>query len=101
MPDDEEIHRPRSFIRHVATVTLPDDQKIDMHLDEDPEEQDQALHDPIVYDTDDFDSEELAGGVKKELDSLRSFEVFEEVPVSECSLEELQNAYNYRWVHRR
>ncbi len=104
--DDEEIARPLAF-RHVSTVTipnkksLPSQERIEMHLNEDPYERNQALHDPIVYDTDEFNADELSEGMKKEIDSLRSFEVYAEVPISECSSEEIQNAYNYRWVHRR
>jgi len=103
----QAVVRPRvaTLRRIVLTLTgdpKPDDLPIHPRIEpnEDLDEQEIALRDPIISDPGEFDQEELSKAMTKEIDSLRNFQVFQEVSIQDCSEDEIRNAYYCKWVHR-
>ena len=69
----------------------------------DREEELQALRaaEPVLWYDTEFDREqEIIAGMKKEMTSIKDFDVYEEKLITECTSEQLQNAISTKWVKR-
>ena len=89
-----------SIDRVSSEVLLKSGKKLKIIPNEDLKELLHASKNPVIIrNSSDFSSEELAVSMKKEFDSLRSFDVFEEVKTSSLSPEQLKSAIKTRWVH--
>ena len=57
------------------------------------------LTEPQLFKTEaEFPEEYLVPALKKEMDSKRKFDVYDEVPLSECTLDEINGALPTKWV---
>ncbi len=68
----------------------------------DREEELQALRaaEPVLWYDTEFGREQEIAGVKKEMTSIKDFDVYEEKLITECTSEQLQNAISTKWVKR-
>jgi hypothetical protein len=82
----------------VYAFTLPNKTTIEIEPNEEPDENHSTFEN---LDSNGFTDDELRISMTKEFESLKDFEVFKEIPISECSEDEIRNAYSYTWVHRR
>ena len=80
---------------------MKDGNSIDITVNEDPEEIRLRLREPVILQPhEEFSNEDLAKGMKAEMNAMETFDVFEEVPISQLQDEEIRTALDMTWVHR-
>ena len=87
----------------VAAVTTKSDLEVPVHVNQDERELllAKTLENPQVWYETEFAYEEEVAGMKKEMLSMKNFDVFDEVPTSSLSEEALSEAISTRWVNVR
>ena len=87
----------------VAAVTTKSDLEVPVHVNQDERELllAKTLENPQVWYETEFPYEEEVAGMKKEMLSMKNFDVFDEVPTSSLSEEALSEAISTRWVKVR
>ena len=87
----------------VAAVTTKSDLEVPVHVNQDERELllAKTLENPQVWYETEFPYEEEVAGMKKEMLSMKNFDVFDEVPTSSLSEEALSEAMSTRWVKVR
>ena len=84
----------------VGAVTLQNGETVPIEVNEDEDEIQQRFDEPVIYQNpDEFDEEELKASMKKEMDSLRAFDVFDEVSKEESLSTDSAQILDLRWVH--
>ena len=58
------------------------------------------LEEPLIYDSGEFDYDKLKDGMQKDMESMKKFEVYEEVNVEQLSPDQQASILPSRWVHR-
>ena len=48
-----------------------------------------------------FTEQEVKEGMMEEMESMKGFEVYDEIPIENCSQEDIDNALDCTWVKRR
>ena len=103
---ERDSTRPRLRINAV-TVALKSGKKITTATSEDPQEvrAEQRLLEPHIYNNEGFDTEKLKQGMQKEMESMRTQGVYEEVDVTKLTPQQrqeldLDNIIESRWVYR-
>ena len=48
-----------------------------------------------------FTEQEVKEGMMEEMKSMKGFEVYDEIPIDNCSQEDIDNALDCTWVKRR
>ena len=98
--------RPRLYnINQVTAVELKNGETIDVCANEDYQETKEMLDavtmldDPEIIDTEGFPMDMLQEGMKKEMSSMTTFNVFKEVKVTDLSQDDVRQALPTRWVH--
>ena len=81
-------------------MSLRAGEEMQVSLSEDIEPTSETHDSPYIYDPGDFPPEELSKGMTQEMESMRYFDVFTEVPVSSLPPELVRTAITTRWVHR-
>jgi len=87
---------------YVCEISLKNGDNIEIHVNEDPEEKKLELmsKEPLLWYSTEFDEKLLKAGMKRELQSLKDFEVFEEVETSNLSEQQVTSAIPTGWVHK-
>ena len=92
---------------NAVTVALKSGKKITTATSEDPQEvrAEQRLLEPHIYNNEGFDTEKLKQGMQKEMESMRTQGVYEEVDVTKLTPQQrqeldLDNIIESRWVYR-
>ena len=74
---------------------------VEVNCDEEEAVAEAKLANPIIWDaTEEFPEEAQATGMNKEMGSMKDFEVYTEVPVENCSSEQVKGAIGVKWVKR-
>jgi hypothetical protein len=75
---------------------------IDIHVNEEPEEKKHELmsQEPLLWFDTELDHELVKAGMKREIQSLKDFDVFEEVPTDSLTQEQLRTVIPTGWVHK-
>ena len=83
----------------VDEVVGKDGTKIDVEVNAEEGELDQEmrLSEPLLWESE-FPPEAERKGMMKEMDSMKNFEVYDEVKVDECTQEQIDGALDCRWV---
>ena len=83
----------------VDEVVGKDGTKIDVEVNAEEGELDQEmrLSEPLLWESV-FPPEAERRGMMKEMDSMKNFEVYDEVKVDECTQEQIDGALDCRWV---
>ena len=86
----------------VCEISLKNGDAIEIHVNEDPEEKKLELmsQEPLLWYETEFDEELLKAGMKRELQSLKDFDVFEEIHTSNLSDQQIKSAIPTGWVHK-
>ena len=84
---------------HSCEVVGKDGTKIDVDVNAEEGELDQEmrLSEPLLWESE-FPPEAERRGMMKEMDSMRNFEVYDEVKVDDCTQEQIDGALDCRWV---
>ena len=84
-------------------MTTKSDLEVPVHVNQDERELllAKTLENPQVWYETEFPYEEEVAGMKKEMLSMKNFDVFDEVPTSSLSEEALSEAISTRWVKVR
>ena len=70
---------------------------VDVNAEEGELDQEMRLSEPLLWESE-FPPEAERRGMMKEMDSMRNFEVYDEVKVDECTQEQIDGALDCRWV---
>ena len=92
-----------AFTAYVASVTVGDTE-VPVSRNEDTEEltRELALTEPCLNHVEpEFTEEEVKDGMKLEMNSMKGFEVYDEIPIENCSQNDIDNALDCTWVKRR
>ena len=92
-----------AFTACVASVTVGDTE-VPVSRNEDTEEltRELALTEPCLNHVEpEFTEEEVKDGMKLEMNSMKGFEVYDEIPIENCSQDDIDNALDCTWVKRR
>ena len=83
----------------VDEVVGKDGTKIDVDVNAEEGELDQEMRvsEPLLWESE-FPPEAERIGMMKEMDSMRNFEVYDEVKVDDCTQEQIDGALDCRWV---
>ena len=87
-------------VSSVATV----DGNVSISRNEDTEEitEDLKLVKPqLNYVENRFTEQEVIGGIEAEIRSMKSFDVYDEIPIENCSQEDINNALDCTWTKQR
>ena len=87
----------------VVETTLKNGIAVPVNVNMDHEElhQEIRLSEPVVWDvTREFPEEAQRIGMNHEMKSMKDFNVYTEVPIDQCSQEDIDNAIGVRWVKR-
>ena len=111
-----EIEESRSKVLRVSSITshgicvgsyicevgLKNGDLIDIHVNEEPEEKKHELmsQEPLLWFDTELDHELVKAGMKREIQSLKDFDVFEEVPTDSLTQEQLRACIPTGWVHK-
>ena len=93
-------------LNHVNTficqVNLKNGNEIPIEPNVEPSEKefDLIAKEPLLWYEPEFQKELVIEGMKKELECVKEFDVYDEVTVGELSPEELRNCIPTRWVHK-
>ena len=98
LPDDKRL----TFAAiGVFSVTLKDGTEVPVAVNEDTEEKQTEikLNEPQLLRTEpEFPDELVIEGMQKEMKSMKEFDVYEEVPIEQCSQEDIDSALDCKWV---
>ena len=98
-----------SVVSHIAGLvgvteaTLKNGMKVPVHVNMDHEElhQEIRLSEPVIWDvTREYPEEAQRIGMNQEMKSMKDFDVYTEVPIDQCSQEDIDQAIGVRWVKR-
>ena len=92
-----------AFTACVASVTVGDTE-VPVSRNEDTEEltRELGLTEPCLNHVEpELTEEEVKDGMKLEMNSMKGFEVYDEIPVENCSQNDIDNALDCTWVKRR
>ena len=87
----------------VTETTLKNGVNVPVHVNMDYEElhQEIRLSEPVIWDvTREYPEEAQRIGMNKEMKSMKDFDVYTEVPIDQCSQEDIDQAIGVRWVKR-
>ena len=70
---------------------------VDVNAEEGELDQEMRLSEPLLWESE-FPPEAERRGMMKEMDSMRNFEVYDEVKVDDCTQEQIDGALDCRWV---
>ena len=70
---------------------------VDVNAEEGELDQEMRLSEPLLWESE-FPPEAERRGMMKEMDSMRNFEVYDEVKVDDCTQEKVDGALDCRWV---
>ncbi|OLQ00764.1 hypothetical protein AK812_SmicGene16545 [Symbiodinium microadriaticum] len=78
-------------------ITVP----VNVNMDHEELHQEIRLSEPVIWDvTREFPEEAQRIGMNHEMKSMKDFNVYTEVPIDQCSQEDIDNAIGVRWVKR-
>eukprot|EP00435_Cladocopium_sp_Y103_P020287 s1005_g4.t4 len=101
--EEPDPTQPTSKMRiNAITVTLKNGKQVKTATSEDQQEvrNEQRLLEPMIFDTQGFEPEQLRQGMMKEMQSMVQQDVFEETHISNTTPHERANIVDSRWVHR-
>ena len=85
--------------QRISAVLLSDGRKIEIHANEDENEQKASERDPVIYENlTEFSDEDLKQAMKSEMESLESFETKEDVPLTSVEDSVISTAMTLLWV---
>ena len=88
-----------SFVGVNAVTTVDSDIPVEVNQDEDEKKTELRLLEPqLLREEAEFPSEHLVPAMQKEMKSMKDFDVYEEVPLTECSQEDIDGALESLWV---
>ena len=70
---------------------------VDVNAEEGAPDQEMRLSEPLLWESE-FPPEAERRGMMKEMDSMKNFEVYDEVKVDDCTQEQIDGAFDCRWV---
>ena len=74
---------------------------VNVNMDHEELHQEIRLSEPVIWDvTREFPEEAQRIGMNHEMKSMKDFNVYTEVPIDQCSQEDIDNAIGVRWVKR-
>ncbi|MCP4193304.1 MAG: hypothetical protein GY768_22050 [Planctomycetaceae bacterium] len=75
-------------------------QDIPIEVNEDPSEREQHLRDPAIFENvEDFDANDLKESMKKEMQSMMEFDVYDTVDIATLDPDSVKQAMTLKWVH--
>ena len=78
----------------MASIILQDGYEIDAEVNEDLEEAQRALKDPIIFENKtEFEEDDLKKAMKAEMRSMDDFDVADDVPIEQCTQEQVNGAH--------
>ena len=93
---------PRFTIGVICTATVYGDVPVSRKEDTEEIVEEMKLVEPqLDYIEDEFAEQEVIDGIQIEMKSMKSFNVYDEIPVEHCSQEDIDNALDGTWVKRR
>ena len=93
---------PRFTIGVICTTTVDGDVPISRNEDTEEIVEELKLVTPqLDYIEDEFTEQEVIDGMQTEMTSMKSFDVYDEIPIEHCSQEDIDNALDGTWVKRR
>ena len=93
--EDNDLEEPKAKVRRLAMIC-----GIELVPCEEPAIE-RKLEDPMLeYQIDDYPTDQLAQAMKDEMDSMKSFGVYDEIDKHTLSADQRRSAMPTRWVHR-
>ena len=93
---------PRFAISVICTATVDGDVPVSRNEDtEEIVEELKLVESHLDYIEDEFTEQEVIDAMQTEMKSMKSFDVYDEIPIEHCSQEDIDNALDGSWVKRR
>ena len=93
---------PRFTIGVICTAIVDGDVPVSRNEDTEEIVEELKLVEPqLDYIEDEFTEQEVIDGMQTEMKSMKSFDVYDEIPIEHCSQEDIDNALDGTWVKRR
>ena len=93
---------PKFTIGAISATTVDGDVPVCRKQDTEEIIEELKLVEPqLDYVENEFPEEEVIDGMQIEMKSMKSFDVYDEIPIEKCSQEDIDNAWDGTWVKRR
>ena len=93
---------PKFTIGAICATTVEGDVPVSRNEDTEEIVEELKLVEPqLDYIEDEYTEQEVIDGMQTEMKSMKSFDVYDEIPIEHCSQEDIDNALDGTWVKRR
>ena len=97
MPDDKRL--TIAYVGVHSVTSRDTDIPVEVNEDETEKQTQLRLLEPQLFDHDpEFPDEDVIPAMQKEMGSMDGFDVYVQVPIHECTQEDMDNALDTRWV---